>query len=248
MFYKHIRTCGRFLLIQTAFVLLLFPAFAIAGDEIITAFGDSITEGLCRGVCNGYFQVLDSMMDANGRQVGIINGGLGGELTHNGVKRIDIFLAENPTYVKNNHCPWQSQFEGKRGRIILIMEGANDAIHGVSWNTTRDNLRYMIQKSKAVGVIPVIATVTPDYKYNMGSCNGGIIGTYNSAIRALAASEQVTLADQCNATDHDWGNLTCEGLHPTYNGDVRISNTWYNVMPPPPVISLNGTLLLLLRQ
>jgi len=128
------------------------------------------------------------------------------------------------------------------------MEGANDAIHGVSWQTTRDNLRYMIQKSKAATVIPVIATVTPDYKYNMGSCNSGIIGVYNNAIRSLAVSEQVTLADQCNATDPDWGNLTCEGLHPTYAGDVRISNTWYNVMPGPPVVNLNGTLLLLLRQ
>lgn len=248
MLHKYTHFHGRFLFIGAALVLLFFPGISIGGEEIITAFGDSITEGLCRGVCNGYFQVLDSIMDANGRQVGIINGGLGGELTHNGTGRINIFLAENPTYVKNNHCPWQSQFEGKRGRIILIMEGANDAIHGVSWQTTRDNLRYMIQKSKAAGVIPVIATVTPDYKYNMGSCNGGIIGTYNNAIRALAVSEQVTLADQCNATDADWGNLTCEGLHPTYNGDVRISNTWYNVMPPPPTQGINGTLLLLLRQ
>ncbi len=244
--FSNIR--GRLLSIGMVLCILCAAGSANAKDEIITAFGDSITEGLCRGVCNGYFQVLDSIMDANGRQVGIINGGLGGELTHNGVKRIDIFLAENPTYEKNNHCPWQSQFEGKRGRIILIMEGANDAIHGVSWQTTRDNLRYMIQKSKAATVIPVIATVTPDYKYNMGSCNSGIIGVYNNAIRALAVSEQVTLADQCNATDPDWGNLTCEGLHPTYAGDVRISNTWYNVMPGPPVVSLNGTLLLLLRQ
>jgi lysophospholipase L1-like esterase len=221
------------------------------GTELITAFGDSITEGFCyhTATCHGYFEELDAIMDASGRSADIINGGLGGELTHGGVGRIDMFLAENPTYVKNNNCPIQWQFEGKRGRIILIMEGANDAIHGVSWNTTRDNLRYMIQKSKIAGVIPVIATVTPDYKYNMGSCNGGIIGTYNNAIRSLAISEGITLADQCNATDGDWGNLHCgDGLHPGSSGDVRISNTWYSVMPSPPTQGINGTLLLLLRQ
>ncbi len=226
-------------------LFLLLPALPAPGAELITAFGDSITEGLCRGICHGYFEVLDSIMDADGRTVDIINGGLGGELTSGGVGRIDIFLAENPDYSLNNHCPPQTQYNGRRARIILIMEGANDAIHGVSWATTRDNLRYMIEKSQAAGVIPVIATITPDYKYNMSDCNSGIIGVYNNAIRALASEENVILADQCNATDYDWQNLTCEGLHPNWAGDVRISNTWYSVMPPRP--SINGSLLLLLR-
>ncbi len=226
-------------------VLLLLAALPAGAAELITAFGDSITEGLCRGVCHGYFEVLDSMMDAAGRPVDIINGGLGGELTSGGVGRIDIFLADNPDYSLNNHCPPQTQYNGQRARIILIMEGANDAIHGVSWTATRDNLRFMIEKSKAAGVIPVLATITPDYKYNMSDCNTGVIGVYNDAIRTLASEEDVTLADQCNATDRDWSYLTCEGLHPTYDGDVRLSNTWYSVMPPRP--SINGSLLLLLR-
>ncbi len=226
-------------------VLLLLATLPAGAAELITAFGDSITEGLCRGVCHGYFEVLDSMMDAAGRPVDIINGGLGGELTSGGVGRIDIFLADNPDYSLNNHCPPQTQYNGQRARIILIMEGANDAIHGVSWTATRDNLRFMIEKSKAAGVIPVLATITPDYKYNMSDCNTGIIGVYNDAIRTLASDEGITLADQCNATDRDWSYLTCEGLHPTYAGDVRISNTWYSVMPPRP--SINGSLLLLLR-
>ncbi len=229
--------------------MILFSLYSglAEGAELITAFGDSITEGLCRGVCNGYFQVLDSIMDADGRAVNIINGGLGGELTSGGVGRIDIFLAADPDYSRNNHCPPQTQFNGRRGRIILIMEGANDAIHGVSLYTTRQNLQYMLQKSKTAGVVPVIATVTPDYKYNMSSCNQGILGDYNNAIRSLAVSEGVALADQCNATDGDWKYLTCEGLHPTFSGDVRISNTWYSVMPPRlPVV--NGPLLLLLGQ
>jgi acyl-CoA thioesterase-1 len=242
-------TTGRLAIRLTAtmFALLFFSCTAgqSAATELITAFGDSITEGYCRGVCHGYFEVLKSVMASNGREVDIINGGLGGELTHNGVGRIDIFLAENPDYSLNNHCPPQTQFNGRRGHIILIMEGANDAIHGVSWQTTRQNLQYMIQKSKAAGVTPVIATVTPDYKYNMGSCNSGIIGSYNSAIRSLAVEEDVELADQCNATDSSWGSLSCEGLHPTYSGDVVLSNTFWGVMPPPDSM-LTGALLLLL--
>ncbi len=228
--------------------VILFSLYSglAEGAELITAFGDSITEGLCRGVCHGYFEVLESIMDADGRSVNIINGGLGGEITTDGVKRIDIFLADNPDYTYNNHCPAQTQYNGQRGRIILIMEGANDAIHGVSLQTTKQTLLYMIEKSKAAGVIPVIATVTPDYKYNMSSCNSGILGSYNNAIRSLAVSEDIALADQCNATDGDWKYLTCEGLHPNYSGDIRISNTWYSVMPPR--VNINGSLLLLLSQ
>ncbi len=258
-----------FQLVLAAWIVLLTGASLPAeAAELITVFGDSITEGLCRGICHGYFEVLDAMMDAAGRPVDIINGGLGGELTKGGAGRISIFLADNPDYSINNHCPPQTQYNGRKGRIILIMEGANDAIHGISWTTTRDNLRYMIRKSKAAGVIPVLATITPDYKYNMSDCNSGIIGVYNNAIRALASEENVTLADQCNATDQDWKNLTCEGLHPTYDGDVRISSTWYAVMPPPnpvcgdtvceqdeicqadgcPLRSINGPLHLLLQQ
>ena len=226
-------------------VLLLLPALPAGGAELITAFGDSITEGLCRGICHGYFEVLNSIMDASGRPVDIINGGLGGELTSGGVGRIDIFLADNPDYTYNNHCPPQTQYNGRRARIILIMEGANDVIHGVSPYATRDNLRYMIEKSRATGVIPVLATVTPDYKYNMSDCNSGYLGSLNNLIRTLASEEGINLADQCNATDYDWQYLTCEGLHPNYSGDVRISSTWYSVMPPRPAIT--GALLLLLR-
>jgi hypothetical protein len=79
----------------------------------------------------------------------------------------------------------------------------------------------------------------------MGSCNSGIIGSYNSAIRSLAVEEDVELADQCNATDSSWGSLSCEGLHPTYSGDVVLSNTFWGVMPPPDSM-LTGALLLLL--
>ena len=244
LFVKNIRFSGLATIVFLLVLLHLGPGRALA-SELITAFGDSITEGYCRGVCHGYFEVLQAIMAANGREVDIINGGLGGELTHDGVGRIDIFLAENPDYSLNNHCPPQTQFNGRRGHIILIMEGANDAIHGVSWQTTRQNLQYMIEKSKAAGVTPVIATVTPDYKYNMGSCNGGIIGSYNSAIRSLAVEENIELADQCNATDANWGSMTCEGLHPTYGGDVVLSTTFWGVMPPPDS-AITGALMLLL--
>jgi len=228
------------------FTLFLLCSGLAQGAELITAFGDSITEGYCRGVCHGYFEVLDSIMNADGRSVNIINTGLGGEVTKDGVRRIDIFLAENPDYSLNNHCPPQTQYNGQRGRIFLIMEGANDAIHGLGWQTTKENLRSMINKSRAAGVIPVLATITPNYKYDFGSCNSGILGPYNNAIRQLAVEEDVILADQCNATDGDWRYMTCEGLHPDYSGDVRISNTWYSVMPPrPPLI---GPLLLMLGQ
>jgi len=225
---------------------LLAGVVSATGTELITAFGDSITEGHCRGVCNGYFEVLSSMMTSSGRPVEIINGGLGGEVTRDGVGRINIFLTKLD-YTINNHCSAQTQFNGRKGHIILIMEGANDAIHGISWQTTRQNLQYMLDKSKAAGVVPVLATVTPDYIFNMMNCNGGILGSYNSAIRSLASSEGIALADQCTATNSDWNNLTCEGLHPTYAGDVRLSKTWYSVMPPV-ACSLGGALHLLLRH
>jgi len=240
------RKISPFALLLPLLVLALLTAAAGEAAELITAFGDSITEGYCRGVCHGYFEVLNASMDASGRTVDIINGGLGGELTSGGVSRIDIFLADNPDYTYNNHCPPQTQFNGRRGHIILIMEGANDAIHGVSAYTTQANLRSMIQKAKNAGVTPVLATITPNYKYNFGSCNSGVIGPYNTLIRQLASSEGVTLADVCNATDASWGYLTCEGLHPNYSGDVTISNTFLSVMPPAnPAIT--GALLLLLR-
>ena len=236
-------------LMAAALVLLLLGLDPDSAGcaELITAFGDSITEGVCRGVCHGYFEVLDTIMDNSGRQVDIINGGLGGETTSAGVSRIDIFLADNPDYTYNNHCPPQTQFNGRRGHIILIMEGANDAIHGVSAYTAQANLRIMIQKSRNAGVTPVLATITPNYKYGFGSCNSGIVGSYNTLIRQLATSEGVTLADVCNATDASWGSMTCEGLHPTYDGDVVIANTFFAVMPPP-VRAINGALLLLLGQ
>jgi len=249
--------CGRVrfggpLAVCAVALLLTLAAAPVRGAqvrELIIAFGDSITEGYCRTPCNGYPDVLDEMLVAEGRPTKVLNCGVGGEVTTVGVGRIEAYLAAD--YSRPNHCYSLEEYNGTVAKYVLIMEGANDAIHGYSPYTTRDNLHAMLDKARDAGVTPILATITPNTNpsYDFGSCNSGVLGGYNALIRQLAEDEDVILADQCNATDAIWSSLTCEGLHPTLSGDEVLSETFAAVLPAfvPELPSIGAITVLLLQ-
>ena len=214
-------------------------------DFSILTIGDSITLGFkrhCRGepnVCPRY-DVLNPANEGNGVRIGgyqpeleeiynryksdtrAYNWGVGGDTSMGVLNRIDSVL--------------NSRF----AHYILIMVGTNEG--GVSAETTAFNLGVMVDKARAKGVTPVLATLT--YR----NYNTGIVTGKNPHIIALANSKNVILADQYAATKPpNWVIADSgDGLHVGFEGDRILAETWFTAItglppglppePPPLVI------------
>lgn len=195
---------GRLSLVVGLFVLLATGSLGLAAD-VIMCVGDSITAGV--GGASPYPVYLQQML---GGSATVVNKGLPGEQTSGGLGRLSGYLQEvKPQYV-------------------LIMEGANDAIWGVSPNTVKFNLARMVDTVRASGATPIISTITPN-THHAGV--GATIPVYNSSIAGLAAQMGVAFVDSYNRVAGDWKNLTVDGLHPNDAG-AKIIAEGFNAQLP----------------
>lgn len=104
----------------------------------ILAYGDSLTAGLGLAEQDTLPTRLADALNKMGRPVTMINGGVSGDTTADGVSRLDWALADKP-------------------QIMVLALGANDMLRGLDPKITRANLEAIIQKTKAAGVEIVLA-------------------------------------------------------------------------------------------
>ena len=104
----------------------------------ILAFGDSLTAGYGLAQQDTLPTRLAEALNKMGRPVTMINGGVSGDTTADGVTRLDWALADKP-------------------QIMVLALGANDMLRGLDPKATRANLEAIIQKTKAAGVEIVLA-------------------------------------------------------------------------------------------
>ncbi len=212
MLKKYLSGSGYIIFILLFVLVLLQPAQTVCAESII-AFGDSITQGSIDPAGSdhgGYPLVLQQIYDNKGLAVTVYNEGLHGERTSAGVSRISSVL---------NHRP---------AEYLLLLEGANDVIAGISHQTLVQNLGIMIDKCQAKGVVPLLATMTPEEKYG----NTPLINaTINPEIKSLAAQKNVTLVDLYSVVVDSWPAWSWDGLHPNYAGMNAIASAWYAHIP-----------------
>ena len=186
------------------FVILTLTCGSVQAADTILTIGDSITAGYKATPYPSYLQ------QKVGGAATVVNKGLGGEQTKGGLSRLNGYMQTyHPQYV-------------------LIMEGANDAIWGVSPSTVKFNLAKMIDTVRAYGAVPILSTITPDTRV---SGLGATVAAYNSAIVELGSSMGVTVVDSYGSVAPNWSNLTVDGLHPNDAGNEIIAQGFYSVLP-----------------
>lgn len=105
----------------------------------IVAFGDSLTFGYGASPAESYPSILKSKINKN-----VVNAGVNGNTTQDGLDRISDVL--------DNYKP----------SLIIIGLGGNDMLRKVSEETTKENLRKMIDISRDNGVqVVLLATPKP---------------------------------------------------------------------------------------
>lgn len=195
-------------------------------EHVYIAFGDSITSGVCDedGIDQptdyvpekAYPPRLEVLLTQSYGEHEVVNEGVPGESTFQGLARFDALLAEH------------------RARYVLILEGTNDIIwNDYSLDTTAFNLREMIRRSLEFGLLPAVATCIPKYGRNAFPVR---LTNLNARIRLLAAERPVPLVDlnldfaQYPAADGGPESLYCWGedrTHPNEKGSQFMAEKWF---------------------
>lgn len=179
--------------------------FGANSPGVVVAFGDSITRGDQNGVSAPYPSILASL---TGRTV--VNAGVGGEQSEEGVQRVSSVLSgNNPGY-------------------LLILFGANDLLHGQSPSYIVGNIRTIAETARAAQTIPIIATMTP----TTGTYEGmtPTIATINSMLRAMAATDDYYIADLGAGLGNSASYLLPDGLHPNQAAHDVMARIFANVL------------------
>ena len=105
---------------------------AAAKAPEILAFGDSLTAGYGLPANEAFPARLETRLRQEGVNVTIVNAGVSGDTTTDGLARLDWALADKPD-------------------AVILALGANDALRGIDPKIVRANLDKMIDKIAASG-------------------------------------------------------------------------------------------------
>ena len=170
----------------------------------IVAFGDSLTAGFGAEPGNSYPDFLQKDLDAAGLPWHVINAGVSGDTTTDGVNRLGEVVAYKP-------------------RIVIVEFGGNDGLRGLPIETTRANLDQIVAALQKTGARVVLAGMTlppnygPDY-----------IRTFEQIYRDLAAKYKLVRIPfllEGVATVATRNLMQRDGLHPTAEGNAIVAQT-----------------------
>jgi acyl-CoA thioesterase-1 len=115
-----------------AILLIAAGAAPAAPAARILAFGDSLTAGFGLSPEQAFPARLQARLAGLGIAVQVLNGGISGDTTADGVARLDWALADHPD-------------------IVLVELGANDALRGIDPKLSYANLDKILARLKASG-------------------------------------------------------------------------------------------------
>jgi lysophospholipase L1-like esterase len=191
------------------------PVKASSRDENqYTTFGDSITYAEYQG-----YQVwLKPLLIQKYGSAILYNEGIGGEMTPDGLSRIDSVIA------------------AYNSRYLLLMEGTNDVMFlNISMDTAAFNLQEMARRGQDSGMVPLLATIIPrSDSTGSEAVYQNRIFELNAKIRQVATNLNIPLVNQYNAfyfypaADGGWRSLLLlDGVHPNPKGFQLMAETWF---------------------
>jgi lysophospholipase L1-like esterase len=169
----------------SAALIVILAAAAPSQGQIFRymAFGDSITKGRLEfdpTGQGGYPGRLDELLSCAPPNCEVINQGKDGEITAQGVTRIETLLTDEA---------WD---------IVLLMEGTNDVFNNISNNTIEANLATIDDKARNHGVDTLHASIIhldPESTGGMSGSKVAAVENLRTRIQNLAAARNRYFAD-----------------------------------------------------
>jgi lysophospholipase L1-like esterase len=192
--------------------------------NVYMAFGDSITVGEGSSDGEGYRGRLAERLASHFGRATVDDEGVSATRSNRGAARVaDSLARRTPAY-------------------ILIHYGTNDWNDAACRDTvpcfTIDSLATMVQEAKAVGTLPVLATIIPvnvGYDARVPESRQVWVSRQDESIRALAAQEGALLADLEKAflRAPDLGEIFFDHIHPNDDGYEIMAETFFQALTRP---------------
>jgi len=187
------------------------PSAAVSDDPrpVLVAFGDSLTAGFGADQDKSYPDYLQKELDARGYHYHVVNEGISGNTTKDGVNRIDEVIALHPA-------------------IVIVAFGGNDGLRGVRPEEMQTNLDTIVHTLQDAHVKVIIAGITLPPNYG-----ASYIHRFDDVFPAIAKKYHTPLLPFMLANVWDTpGDMQRDGIHATAQGNAQVARNLLPVVEP----------------
>ncbi len=181
----------------------------------ILALGDSLTEGFGVDQSMSYPAQLQDKLLQNGHNVAVINAGISGDTTTNGLARVDWSLQNEPD-------------------IVIVELGGNDSLRGVDLAVTQANLDEIVRKYTESGAVVIVAgmqtiqNLGPDYTAEFAAMYPALAEKYNALLipfflDGVAADPALNQADFVHPTAEGY-TVIVDRIYPIVEQAISMVN------------------------
>ncbi len=178
----------------------------------IVVFGDSLSAGFGADPGQSFPDYLQKDLDRLGYRYRVVNQGVSGDTTTDGLARIEDAVDQKP--------------------VVAILElGGNDGLRGVPVESTKANLEGMIARLQKAGCKVLLAgmTLPPNY-------GPEYIQQFQAIYRDLARAHRLPLLpfllSDIEFQSRKLGLIQADGIHPTAKGNEIVARTVLKKLTP----------------
>jgi acyl-CoA thioesterase I len=186
------------------------PASPAKDDRpVIVAFGDSLTAGYGTDAGDSYPDFLEHDLNAKGFHYHVINAGVSGNTTKDGVERLGDVLALKPA-------------------VVVVAFGGNDGLRGLPIDSTRKNLDQIVSTLPRAGIKVVLGGITLPPNYG-----ADYIRQFNETYALLATHYHVPLLPfLLKGVYGTAGSMQADGIHATSQGNQQVARNLLPLVTP----------------
>jgi acyl-CoA thioesterase I len=184
-------------------------AAAPDGRPVIVAFGDSLTAGYGADPGDSFPDYLEKDLNASGYHYQVVNQGISGNTTKDGVDRLQDALSLKPV-------------------LVIVAFGGNDGLRGLPIANTRENLDRIVSTLQQSGAKVVLGGITLPPNYG-----ADYIRQFNQTYALLAVKYHVPmlpflLKDVYGVA----GDMQADGIHATDQGNAQVAKNLLPLIKP----------------
>lgn len=180
-----------------------------APHPIVVCFGDSITAGYGVEPSHTYPDYLQAALNARGYHYRVVNQGVSGNTTKDGLDRVQDVIHLHPA-------------------AVIVEFGGNDGLRGLPVSATEQNLDQIVQQLRQAHIQVLLAGITLPPNYG-----GDYIRQFQAIFPAVAMKYHVDLAPMIyNNVYNVPGAIQDDGVHPTAAGAKLIAQHLLPVLLP----------------
>jgi acyl-CoA thioesterase I len=194
-------------------LLLLFLLAPFAHPQkstpVIVCFGDSLTAGHGAPAGQAYPDYLQRLLTENGYHYRVLNMGISGDTTKDGVNRLPNVLAAHPS-------------------IAVVEFGGNDGLRGLPITATRSNYDHIIATLQHAGIKVALAGITLPPNYG-----ADYIQAINQTYVLAAKKFHTPLLPFLYTNVYNVpGAIQSDGIHATAKGNALVAKNVYGLIKP----------------